>query len=405
MKNTPASFRKADVTAIARAADPTPSRIRKNATAFVLAVIAAIALVAAALVYAATPVQASAETESMTGEMDTQAQGELARFAETAAPTESQEGVVQGPTAPDECIVIIRYLEYAPYDDPDAVIDEGGRRVLGTRVLTGMHEGDVLNAWNYVLDLPGHFFFDGWPLNMTVTTDPAQNVFDLIYVKLWDSEYTVNYYLMTGADLSADTWTEALAPEDVGFIKMGSQTFEDQRFDALIEGDAYEYKLDGMYVVDTYPAEIRLGTDSDNNVINVLYVPELSTLPDDVEVPDDVVVPDPDPNPPTPPADGTIDYDFLITTLPDDVVVEDFVGTDIDNGNMEVTDEMLENPVSQQEAERMLDAYNTGLRQGDLAQTGDNGAMLAWVLAGVAVVAAVGAIVAFAIRNRKKSEE
>ena len=61
--------------------------------------------------------------------------------------------------------------------------------------------------------------------------------------------------------------------------------------------------------------------------------------------------------------------------------------------------------MSQQEAERMLDAYNTGLRQGDLAQTGDNGAMLAWVLAGVAVVAAVGAIVAFAIRNRKKSEE
>lgn len=405
MKNTPAFPQRADATAIARAADSTPSRIRKNATAFVLAVIAAIALVAAALVYAATPVQASAETESMTGEMDTQAQGELARFAETAAPTESQEGVVQGPTAADDCIVVIKYLEYAPYEDPDAVIDEGGRRVLGTRVLTGMHEGDVLNAWNYVLDLPGHFFFDGWPLNMTVTTDPAQNVFDLIYVKLWDSEYTVNYYLMTGADLSADTWTEALAPEDVGFIKMGSQTFEDQRFDALIEGDAYEYKLDGMYVVDTYPAEIRLGTDSDNNVINVLYVPELSNLPDDVEVPDDVVVPDPDPNPPTPPADGTIDYDFLITTLPDDVVVEDFVGTDIDNGNMEVTDEMLENPVSQQEAERMLDAYNTGLRQGDLAQTGDNGVMLAWVLAGVAVVAAVGAIVAFAIRNRKKSEE
>lgn len=377
---------------------------KTGAVVLAAAIAAALALVAFACI-TMLPVQASAEIETMTNEIDAQTQSDLSAFAESAAPAESQEGVVQGPTAPDECIVIIRYLEYAPYDDPDAVIDEGGRRVLGTRVLTGMHEGDVLNAWNYVLDLPGHFFFDGWPLNMTVTTDPAQNVFDLIYVKLWDSEYTVNYYLMTGADLSADTWTEALAPEDVDFIKMGSQTFEDQRFDALIEGDAYEYKLDGMYVVDTYPAEIRLGTDSDNNVINVLYVPELSNLPDDVEVPDDVVVPDPDPNPPTPPADGTIDYDFLITTLPDDVVVEDFVGTDIDNGNMEVTDEMLENPVSQQEAERMLDAYNTGLRQGDLAQTGDNGAMLAWVLAGVAVVAAVGAIVAFAIRNRKKSEE
>lgn len=404
MENTPAFLQRADATAIARAADSTPSRIRKNATAFVLAVIAAIALVAAALVYAATPVQASAETESMTGEMDTQAQGELARFAETAAPTENQEGVVQGPTAADDCIVVIKYLEYAPYEDPDAVIDEGGRRVLGTRVLTGLHEGDVLNAWNYVVDIPGHFFFDGWPLNMTVTTDPAQNVFDLIYVKLWDSEYTVNYYLMTGADLAADTWSEALAPDDVDFIKMGSETFTDQRFDALIEGDAYEYKLDGMYVVDTYPAEIRLGTDPDNNVINVLYVPELNTLPDEVEVPDGVVVPDPDPDAPNPPEDGTVDYDSLITTLPDDVVVEDFVGTDVDNGNMDVTDEMLSTPVNKQEAERMIDAYNTGLRTGDLAQTGDNSNVLAWVLGGIAVVAAVGAIIAFAFRNRKKEE-
>lgn len=404
MKNTSASSHNAEARAIARAANASPSRIRENAAVFVLAVIAAIALVAAAFVYVATPTQASADIETMTNEMDAQAQSEFARFAETAAPTEGQEGVVQGPTAADDCIVIIKYLEYAPYEDPDAVIDEGGRRVLGTRVLTGLHEGDVLNAWNYVVDIPGHFFFDGWPLNMTVTTDPAQNVFDLIYVKLWDSEYTVNYYLMTGADLAADTWSEALAPDDVDFIKMGSETFTDQRFDALIKGDAYEYKLDGMYVVDTYPAEIRLGTDPDNNVINVLYVPELNTLPDEVEVPDGVVVPDPDPDAPNPPEDGTIDYDSLITTLPDDVVVEDFVGTDVDNGNMDVTDEMLSTPVSKQEAERLLEAYNTGLRTGDLAQTGDNSNVLAWMLGGIAVVAAVGAIIAFAFRSRKKDE-
>ena len=93
-----------------------------------------------------------------------------------------------------------------------------------------------------------------------------------------------------------------------------------------------------------------------------------------------------------------------MTTLPDDVVVEDFVGTDVDNGNMDVTDEMLSTPVSKQEAERMLDAYNTGLRAGELAQTGDNSNVLAWVLGGIAVVAAVGAIIAFAFRNRKKDE-
>lgn len=404
MKNTSASSHKAEARAVARAANTSPSRIRENAVAFVLAVIAAIALVAAAFVYVATPAQASADIEMMTNEMDAQTQSEFAKFAETAAPTDSLEGVVQGPTPADECVAVIKYFENVPYEDPDTVIDEGGRRLLGTRVLTGLHEGEVLNAWNYVVDIPGHFFFDGWPLNMTVTTDPTQNVFTLIYGRLWNSEYTVNYYLMTGADLAADTWSEALAPDDVDFIKMGSQTFTDQWFDITIKGDAYEYKLDGMYVVDTYPAEIRLGTDPDNNVINVLYVPELNTLPDEVEVPDGVVVPDPDPDAPNPPEDGTIDYDDLMTTLPDDVVVEDFVGTDVDNGNMDVTDEMLSTPVSKQEAERMLDAYNTGLRTGELAQTGDNSNVLAWVLGGIAVVAAVGAIIAFAFRNRKKDE-
>lgn len=415
MKRTLAASQKADTSPATRAVNPetttaaaavgsatSQTASRAGVAAFVLAAIAAVAL--AALAFFANPVQASADIETMTNEMDAQAQSEFSGFAESAAPTESLEGVVQGPTPADECVAVIKYFENVPYEDPDTVIDEGGRRLLGTRVLTGLHEGEVLNAWNYVVDIPGHFFFDGWPLNMTVTTDPTQNVFTLIYGRLWNSEYTVNYYLMTGADLAADTWSEALAPDDVDFIKMGSQTFTDQWFDITIKGDAYEYKLDGMYVVDTYPAEIRLGTDPDNNVINVLYVPELNTLPDEVEVPDGVVVPDPDPDAPAPPEDGTIDYDSLITTLPDDVVVEDFVGTDVDRGEMDVTDEMLSTPVSKQEAERMLDAYNTGLRTGELAQTGDNSNVVAWVLGGIAVLAAAGAIIAFVIRGRKKGE-
>ena len=53
---------------------------------------------------------------------------------------------------------------------------------------------------------------------------------------------------MENADLTADNWKDALAPDDVKFVKMGSETFTDQRFDKLVKGDAYEYKIDGTYV-------------------------------------------------------------------------------------------------------------------------------------------------------------
>ena len=78
---------------------------------------------------------------------------------------------------------------------------------------------------------------------------------------------------MENADLTADNWKDALAPDDVKFVKMGSETFTNQRFDQLVKGDAYEYKIDGTYVVDTYPSEIRVGVNPDDNVINVLTCP------------------------------------------------------------------------------------------------------------------------------------
>lgn len=397
----------------------------RTAGILALCIAVAAAMACAALAYGAVfPSQASADMETVTHEIEPEAQKELIEIAradmaegedvtadvggtqvsassaadeqqEPAAPeaggseaagsaATDSEGTGSAATEPlpattpaDDCMVTIKYLEYAPYDDPDAVIDEGGRRVLGTRVLKGLHEGDVLNAWDYVLDLPGHFFFDGWPLNMTVTTDPAKNVFDLIYVKLWNSEYTVNYYLMTGADLDSDTWEGALAPDDVHFIKMGSETFKDQRFDELVDGTAYEYPLDGLYAVDAYPHEIRLGTDAADNVINVLYTPEPSAIPDDAPVPPDAPLPGNN--------GGNNDM-----AEPEEIVV---------------TDEMLANPVDQQEAQRTLDAYKTGLNQGTLSQTGDGMLTFAWVLGGIAIVAALAGIVAIVVWRRRKTDE
>ena len=240
-------------------------------------------------------------------------------------PSQTEQGDSNALSPADNCSITLEYYEIVQYDDPDKPVGDDRLHLMGTRTLDGFHEGDTVSAWSYVVDIPGHFFWDGWPSSLTVSRDPSQNVFVFNYAKLWNAEYTVNYYVMTGADLTADSWTDALAPEDVTFTKLGSETFTNQRFDALIKGDAYEYKLDDMYVIDTYPSEIRLGTDPDNNVINVLYVPEIATLPDQIEVPDEkpsydditTTLPDQIEIP-----DEQFNYDDLITTLPDDVIVE-----------------------------------------------------------------------------------
>ena len=308
---------------------------------------------------------------------------------------------------------------------------------MGTRTLSGFHEGQELTAWSYVVDIPGYFFWDGWPNRMVVSRDPSQNVYTLNYVRLWNSEYTVNYYLMTGADLTADSWSDALAPQDVEFTKLGSETFTNQRFDKLIVGDAYEYKIDDTYVIDTYPAQIRLGTDPDNNVINVLYTPSSTTLPDGIEIPDGIFdyndqittlpdaveVPDGDVNyddqiTTLPDAveipDQIFDHDDLITTLPDDVIVEDFVGDGNDDapGNgeavddtVEITDEMLENPVNKKDAEETINAYTTGTEKTmTLVETGDRTIAIVGTLAGIAFLAAV-VFAVLAWRGRKRMAE
>lgn len=280
----------------------------------------------------------------------------------------------------DDCSLTLVYTSNPTGDEePGTIFDDDGRVILGTRTLTGFHEGQTVSAWDYVVRIPGHIFFDAWPATITISKDPAQNVFTFIYLKLHDYEYTVNYYLMTGADLTADNWTDALAPEDVSFYKMGSEVFSNQQYDTLVKGDAYEYQLDDVYVIDTYPAEIRIGTDADKNVINVLYTPSSQHLPDDMVVPDDTVTP---PNTTLP--DDTIIDDDTTATLPDDFTPSDKV---------EITDEMLENPLPQQEAEQIRDAYLTGRQVGfDLAQTGDDAPIALGILVLVAAVAFAGVI-------------
>lgn len=319
----------------------------------------------------------------------------------------------------------IMYYENVSYDDGDVEPDEEGRVLLGTYELKDVHVGQTLNAWDYVVDIPGYFFWDGWPQNLTLGENPDDNVIKLFYFKLWNNEYTVNYYLMENADLSADNWKDALKPDDVKFIKMGSETFTDQRFDKLVKGDAYEYKIDGTYVVDTYPAEIRVGVNPDDNVINVLYVPDSPNIPDGVGVPDDTTKPNDDATPPddgsstpdepvdtpsdstTPPSlpsDTTFDKDEIETAVPNkDEVINDFIASGDVQDKVEITDEMIENPVSHSDADYVKNVYETGLREGEkLAQTGDRTALA--VVGAVAVTAAIAVAIAVARSRRGKKD-
>lgn len=317
----------------------------------------------------------------------------------------------------------IMYYENVSYDDGDVEPDEEGRVLLGTYELKDVHVGQTLNAWDYVVDIPGYFFWDGWPQNLTLGENPDDNVIKLFYFKLWNNEYTVNYYLMENADLSADNLKDALKPDDVKFIKMGSETFTDQRFDKLVKGDAYEYKIDGTYVVDTYPAEIRVGVNPDDNVINVLYVPDSPNIPDGVGVPDDTTKPNDDATPPddgsstpdgdtpsdstTPPSlpsDTTFDKDEIETAVPNkDEVINDFIASGDVQDKVEITDEMIENPVSKTDADYVKNVYETGLREGEkLAQTGDRTALA--VVGAVAVTAAIAVAIAVARSHRGKKD-
>lgn len=404
--------------------------------------------------------------------------------------TETPGGATETPgdateTPAGDCVLTVKYYENVNHPEPGIPPDANGRYLLGTRTVTGLTEGDVVDAWDYVVNIKGFFFFDGWPGKVTISADPADNLIELFYFRLHNSSYTVNYYLMEGADLTADTWSEALAPEDVEFVKLGSQVFENQPYGVLVEGDVYEYQLDGAYVVDSYPPQIRVGTDADNNAINVLYVPASTRLPDDVIV-EGVVPPDgsggagggsgsvvkpggsggatgpggattpgattpPSETPTVPdtpeaggsggvgdagaggsgtggsgdqgggvdssvtiPGDQTFTRDELLAILPSGstqeqatVLLRDFAGAVAAENELEITDEMLSDPVDPAVAREVRAAYETGLAEGKAAQPGGCSLVDHILCIILIVVLLILAIVGYCLyfRERRRNEE
>lgn len=184
----------------------------------------------------------------------------------------------------------------------------------------------------------------------------------------------------------------------------------------------------------------------------MLYVPDSANLPDDIEVPTDTTPPSDatqpdDTTPPddsgngdnsadqaaddsgadkpaddssadkpadTPSTDGsatpslpndtTFDKDEIEGVLPDDVkdeVVKDFIESGDAQDKTEITEEMIENPVSKSDADYVKNVYETGLKEGEkLAQTGDLVPLA--IIASIALGAAAAGAIAFIMNRRAK---
>lgn len=268
-----------------------------------------------------------------------------------------------------ECHLTITYIELLPTDDANTPYQP---HEMGTYVVDGLHPGDVVDVWDYVFDIPGHFFFDGSSPSITISADNAKNAVELVYGVLQNSEFTVDYYIMDGADLSADDWSGALAthPE---FHLIGEQKFVNQTFNKEVDGTDFEYALQGLYPVGSFPEVIHLSDDPADNVINVVYAPADAIPP---QAPDDGAMPGgPGAGAPSLPNEVVVPS----PSHPDGVDGSSFVapsgeqsmqGVVVSDGNVDeraakepvsITDEMRADPVTPQTAERYANAYEQGL--------------------------------------------
>lgn len=310
------------------------------------------------------------------------------------------------------------YCEMVHYDDDPDFSHPTNMRLLYTRTVEGLNVGDELDTWDYVEPINGYFFFDAIPAKPVVVEDESQNGVELRYTNPEVNQYTVNYYRMTdGEDTreasgdeagdnatsdseeADDVLVDEVGDELVAFEKIKSETVSQQRFNRLVNGDQLAQPLEDLMYVDSYPSSIRVTTDPDKNVINLLYADTMTSLPDDTDVTEDSSTDTETEEKPNPDA-GTTAPDATPgngTTVPD---------TEADSGS---TDNNANGADADSAADGSDNDADTAVSEGDspatnvtgprpaadasLPQTGDPlaGAM---ALAGAAALAAAGTLTA-----------
>lgn len=198
------------------------------------------------------------------------------------------------------------YIELVHYHDPE-LNHPSGLRLLHTHTVTGLNVGDQLDTWDYVADLEGYLFFDAIPARPVVGEDEALNGVELRYMNPELNEYTVDYYrvrdgsdhidgdaeevapeISRGSDTNAsnDRITEILGGQPVVFEKFKSVTVDCQPFNVKVHGDSLAHQIDNLMYLESYPSSIRVSTNAEDNVINLLYTDTMVSLPDDTEIPE-----------------------------------------------------------------------------------------------------------------------
>ncbi len=244
---------------------------------------------------------------------------------EPAQPQEAQTPDAQAQTTS----LTVYYCEMVPYDEP---IDHPSHmRLIKSETFDGLTVGDTFEPWDYVQDITGYWFFDGWSENYVLSENPDENNLELHYFATQNNQATINYYIMSGDESarSADAAYQALDSEhavvdgeDVLFTKIGESQLDGLRFDRFVHGDDHAVELENLMFVDSYPSSIQVCTNPENNVINLLYAPTLASLPDDMPADDAEAVEPPADNVPgddsdasTP--DNTPDTDEPIVDTPE----------------------------------------------------------------------------------------
>lgn len=198
------------------------------------------------------------------------------------------------------------YIELVHYHDPE-LNHPSGLRLLHTHTVTGLNVGDQLDTWDYVADLEGYLFFDAIPARPVVGEDEALNGVELRYMNPELNEYTVDYYRVcdgsdhidgdaeeaapevsrgNGANASDDRITEILGGQPVVFEKFKTVTVDCQPFNVKVHGDSLAHQIDNLMYLESYPSSIRVSTNAEDNVINLLYTDAMASLPDDTEIPE-----------------------------------------------------------------------------------------------------------------------
>ena len=118
----------------------------------------------------------------------------------------------------------------------------------------GKTYGDVIDVATEVIEINGYNYQDAAPEKELVIDDSSENVINLYYEKRSDLSYTVNY-LEEGTDQVLS------APAKV----------EKQTFGTVVTAESYRIPITGYESAGADKESIKVGTEEDQNVINLYY--------------------------------------------------------------------------------------------------------------------------------------